>query len=239
MEKPVLSGSVAVVTGGGHGMGAATANAIAALGAEVIITGRKRDILENTAADIQKNGGRCTPMECDVRQVASVDNLARQVQEKFGRCDIVVNNAGIGTFNTPLHQLPPDQFDAVMETNLRGPYYFIRAFAPMMIEAKSGHIINISSIAAHNPVKNAAAYAATKWGLNGLSVSVAEELREHNIRVSIVCPGSTDTSMMSRSDRNKSRMLQSEDIAHVVVTLVTQSPQSFISEVIIRPTQKP
>lgn len=239
MEKPVLSGSVAVVTGGGHGMGAAIAKAIAALGAEVVITGRKRDVLESTAADIRKDGGRCTPMECDVRQITAVDTLARQVQEKFGHCDIVVNNAGIGTFNTPLHQLPPDQFDAVMETNLRGPYYFIRAFAPMMIAAKSGHIINISSIASHNPVKNAAAYAATKWGLNGLSVSVAEELREHNVRVSIVCPGSTDTSMMSRSDRNKSRMLQPEDIAHVVATLVTQSPQSFISEVIIRPTQKP
>jgi 3-oxoacyl-[acyl-carrier protein] reductase len=239
MQAPSLSGQVAVVTGGGHGIGAGIAKVLAGLGAEVVITGRKRDILESTAAEIRSAQGRCTPMECDVRQLASVDKLASRVQAKFSRCDIVVNNAGVGTFNTPLHQLAPDEFDAVMETNLHGPYYLIRAFAPMMIAAKSGHIINISSIASHNPVKNAAAYAATKWGLNGLSVSVAEELREHNVRVSIVCPGSTDTSMMSRSDRNKSRMLQPEDIAHAVATLVTQSPQSFISEVIIRPTQKP
>lgn len=234
-----LANRVAVVTGGGHGIGAAVASTLAALGAQVIITGRDLAKLESTTYEIRKNGGDCSPLECDVRRLASVEALAEQVRTRHQRCDIVVNNAGVGMFNTPLHQLTPDQFDAVIETNLRGPYYLMRAFVPLMIAGGSGHIINISSLASHNPVPNAAAYAASKWGLNGLSVSAAEELRAYNIRVSLICPGSTDTSMMSRSDRNKNKMLQPSDVAQVVEMLVTQTAQSFISEVLIRPTQKP
>jgi 3-oxoacyl-[acyl-carrier protein] reductase len=234
-----LSKQVAVVTGGGHGIGAAVASTLASLGAEVIITGRDLGKLESTASGIRKDGGRCSPVECDVRQLASVEALVEQVRTRHQGCDILVNNAGIGTFNTPLHQLAPEQFDAMMETNLRGPYYLMRGFVPLMITRGSGHIINVSSLASHNPVPNAAAYAASKWGLNGLSVSAAEELRAHNIRVSLICPGSTDTSMMSRSDRKKDKMLQPSDVAHVVEMLVTQTTQSFVSEVLIRPTQKP
>ena len=95
-----------------------------------------------------------------------------------GRADILVNNAGIGSFPGPLHQMPPDSWEQVMNTNLRGVYYCIRSFAPMMIRARSGHIVNISSLAGKNALPNGAAYAASKWGLNGLSYSVAEELRE-------------------------------------------------------------
>jgi NAD(P)-dependent dehydrogenase (short-subunit alcohol dehydrogenase family) len=131
----LLAGQVAVVTGGGHGIGSAISHHLARLGAQVIITGRNKATLETTASDIRKRGGQCMPFECDVRQLSSVESLAAHVQGTHQRCDIVVNNAGIGTFNTPLHQLPPDQFDTMMETNLRGPYYVIRAFAPMIIAA--------------------------------------------------------------------------------------------------------
>ena len=115
----------------------------------------------------------------------------------------------------------------------------IRAFAPMMIEARDGHIINISSIAGKNALPNGAAYAASKWGLNGLSYSVAEELRGHNIRVSVLCPGSTNTELSPHVGKDNSKMLQPDDIAHAVAMLVTQAPQSFVSEMILRPTQKP
>jgi 3-oxoacyl-[acyl-carrier protein] reductase len=122
---------------------------------------------------------------------------------------------------------------------LRGVFYTLRAFAAMMIAAGGGHIVNISSIAGKNPLPNGAAYAASKWGLNGLSYSVAEELRGHNIRVSVVCPGSTHTDFSPHTGKSPEKMLQPDDVAHVVAMLVTQSPQSFASEVILRPTQKP
>jgi 3-oxoacyl-[acyl-carrier protein] reductase len=109
----------------------------------------------------------------------------------------------------------------------------------MMIHAKSGHIINISSLAGKNPVPNGAAYAASKWGLNGLSYSVAEELRGYNIRVSVVCPGSVDTELSPHTGKDANKMLRPDDVAHVVGMLVTQASQSFVSEVLIRPTQKP
>jgi 3-oxoacyl-[acyl-carrier protein] reductase len=109
----------------------------------------------------------------------------------------------------------------------------------MMIRARTGHIINISSLAGKNALPNGAAYAASKWGLNGLSYSVAEELRTYNIRVSVVCPGSVDTELTPHAGKDKTKMLQPDDVAHVVSTLVTQAPQSFVSEVLMRPTQKP
>lgn len=108
-----------------------------------------------------------------------------------------------------------------------------------MIAAKGGHIINISSLASKAPLPNRAAYAASKWGLNGLTYAVAEELRPHHIRVALVCPGSTDSGFGGHDDKNASRMLQPEDIAHVVAMLVTQAPRAFVSEVLIRPTVKP
>ena len=126
-----------------------------------------------------------------------------------------------------------------MNTNLRGVYYAIRAFAPMMIQAKSGDIVNVSSIASKNPLPNGAVYAASKWGLNGLSYSAAEELRKFNIRVTVVCPGSTATELSPHEGKDPNKMLQPSDVAHVVAMIVTQSPQSFASEVVIRPTQKP
>ncbi|MGH9567131.1 MAG: SDR family oxidoreductase, partial [Candidatus Angelobacter sp.] len=177
--------------------------------------------------------------ECDVMDLNAVEKCAQWVEKTFGRTDILVNNAGIGTFGGPLHSMPPDQWDAVLNTNLRGVYYCIRSFAPMMIRAGRGEIINISSLAGKNALPNGAAYAASKWGLNGLSYSVAEELRAHNIRVSVVCPGSTNTDFGVPGGKNTSKMLQPGDVAHVVAMLATQSPQSFASEVLLRPTQKP
>jgi 3-oxoacyl-[acyl-carrier protein] reductase len=234
-----LSGQVAVVTGAGRGIGAAIACKLADLGAIALLCGRSRAQLEATANSITQAGGRAEIMECDVSDLQSVENLAGHVDRTFGRADILVNNAGIGGFGGPLHQLPPDSWDQILNTNLRGVYYCIRSFAPMMIRASSGHIINISSLAGKNALPNGAAYAASKWGLNGLTYSVAEELRAYKIRVAVICPGSVNTDLSPHAGKDSGKMLQPENVAHVVEMLVTQAPQSFASEVLLRPTQKP
>lgn len=234
-----LSSQTAVVTGAGRGIGAAIASRLAGLGATVLLCGRTRSHLQTTADAIRKDGGRAEIMECDLTVLAAVERLASHVRERLQRVDILVNNAGIGGFGGPLYELSPEEWDRILNTNLRGVYYAIRAFAPMMIQARKGHIVNISSLAGKNALPNGAAYAASKWGLNGLTYSVAEELRTHNIRVSVVCPGSVDTSLSPHAGKDKGKMLQPDDVAHAVEMLVTQAPQSFISEVLLRPTQKP
>ncbi len=247
-RQRLLTGQVAVITGAGRGIGQAVALKLAALGAHTVLCGRSRDALEQTseatqsaipAAAPQENRAECTVIECDITDLRSVEALAGQVERDFQRVDILVNNAGISGVGGPLHRLAPGDWDDVLNTNLRGPYYCIRSFAPLMIEARSGHIINISSLAGKNALPNGAAYAASKWGLNGLSYSVAEELRAHNIRVSVICPGSVHTDFSPHAGKNSEKMLQASDVAHVVAMLVTQTPQSFASEVLLRPTQKP
>jgi len=234
-----LDGKVAVVTGGGRGIGAAVTRKLASLGASTVVCGRKLSALKQTAEAIVRGGGRCEALECDVCELPAVEAMARRVEQTFGHVDILVNNAGIGGFGGPLHQLPPEQWDAVLNTNLRGVYYCIRAFAPTMMRAGGGHIVNISSLAGKNALPGGAAYAASKWGLNGLTYSVAEELRGHGIRVAVVCPGSVDTELSPHAGKDRGKMLQPDDVAHVVAMLVTQAPQAFASEVLLRPTQKP
>jgi len=234
-----LHEQVAIVTGGSRGIGAAIARRLAAMGAQVLIVGRDRAALDAIEQEITGAGHRAEACQYDVSSCSQVNSLAAFVSKEFGRVDILVNNAGVGSFGAPLHEMKPDDWDRILNTNLRGVYYCIHAFAPMMIEREYGHIINISSIASKNAVPNAAAYVASKWGLNGLSVSVAEELRNYGIRVSIICPGSTDTELRRGAHGDPVKMLQPEDVAHVVAMMVTQTTQSFASEVILRPTRKP
>jgi 3-oxoacyl-[acyl-carrier protein] reductase len=234
-----LKGKIALVTGGGRGIGAAIATKLGELGANVVVCGRSPAPIQETARKLRGAGHAAEAAVCDVRDLAAVERLAEHVERTYSRLDALVNNAGVGGFGGPLHQLPPEAWEQVMNTNLRGVYYMIRGFAPLMMRSGGRDIINISSIAGKNPLPNGAAYAASKWGLNGLSYSVAEELRAYNIRVSVVCPGSTNTELSPRQGKDASKMLQASDVAHVVAMLVTQAPQSFASEVVLRPTQKP
>jgi 3-oxoacyl-[acyl-carrier protein] reductase len=238
-EGKPLEGQVALVSGGGRGIGAAIAEKLAGMGASTVICGRTRASLEAVARSLQQRGGGCEAVECDVSDLRSVESLAERVQSTFGRLDLLVNNAGVGGFGGPLHQMPPEEWDRILNTNLRGVFYCVRSMAPLMIRGGGGHIINISSIAGKNPLPNGAAYAASKWGLNGLSYSIAEELRGHNVRVSVVCPGSTLTELSPHAGKDAKRMLKPRDVAHVVGMLATQAPESFVSEIVMRPTQKP
>lgn len=238
-ESTPLAGRVAVITGAGRGIGAAIAGKMAAMGARVVVCGRTRAALAETADRIRNSGGESTIVECDVTELDSVESLARCVDDTFGRLDILINNAGIMGPSGPLHELAPKDWDEVFNTNLRGVYYTIRSLAPLMIRSQGGHIVNVSSLAGKNALPNGAAYSASKWGLNGLSYSLAEELRARNIRVSVICPGSVNTDFSGHAGKNAEKMLQASDVAHAVAMIVTQAPQSFVSEILLRPTQKP
>ncbi|HUI82680.1 MAG TPA: SDR family NAD(P)-dependent oxidoreductase [Candidatus Binatia bacterium] len=235
-----LSGSVAVVTGGSRGIGNAIASRLATMQATVVLTGRDQARVQQAAAELTGRGHSAEGIACDVTDLASVEALGSHLRKQYGRVDILVNNAGTGGPPGLLHELSPDDWDTIFNTNLRGVYYMLRAVVPLMITAGAGHIVNISSLAGKNPLPRGAAYSASKWALNGLSYGVAEELRAQNIRVSVICPGSVNTDFSPRRHgKDTQKMLKPADVAHAVAMLVTQEPQSFISELLIRPTQKP
>lgn len=241
----LLKSQVAVVTGAGRGAGQAIAMRLAAMGAHVLLVARSAEQLNQVRDRIMQAGGSASSCPCDLTNPSAVAEFGSMVAEKHKRCDVLVNNAGIGMDGKFLHEVSPEEWDLVFATNLRGPYLMIRALAPLMIAARSGHIINISSLAGRNPLPKGAPYAASKWGLNGLTYSVAEELRQYSIRVSAIAPGSINTDFSDHagkgaaSGKDPNKKLQPDDIASVVATLVVQPPQSFISEVLMRPTQKP
>jgi len=234
-----ISGQTAVITGGSRGIGAAIAFKLAEMGARTIILGRNDEALKSVMERITAQQGSCVAKVCDVESETDVERVAREIQSQFGAPEILVNCAGVGLNGKKLWDCTAAEWERVINTNLRGVFFAIRAFAPAMMEAHSGHIINISSLAGKNPLPGGAIYAASKWGLNGLSYSLAEELRGHNVRVSVVCPGSVNTDFSSHEGRDLSKMLTPADVAHAVAMLVTQQPQSFISEITLRPTQKP
>ena len=234
-----LSGSVALVTGGTRGIGRGIAAALLKLGATAVITGRSEQKTAAASEELTVGGGHCEGIECDVRRLASVAALGDRINEKYRRLDILVNNAGVGGPASLLLDLNPENWDDIFETNVRGVFFTMRALVPLMISTGGGHIVNISSLAGKNPLPHGAAYSASKWALNGLTYSVAEELRPQNIRVSLVCPGSVDTDFGPHAGKDHGKMLRPEDVAHVVSMLVTQRPQAFVSEVLLRPAQKP
>ena len=251
MQQP-LHGQVAVFTGAARGIGEAISRTLATLGAHVVLTARDTQRLDALREEFVKAGGIATVLPCDLGNPEAVAKLGRDVERIAGRCDILVNNAGLAVIGKPLHEMPIADWTATFDLNLRAPYLLIRAFAPLMIKQKYGHIVNISSLAGKNPLPSGAAYSASKWGLNGMTYSVAEELRPHNIRVAVVAPGSvnTDFGRSSRGDdpsaprdeaaeQKAARKIQPQDVADVVAMLVQQPPNSFISEVLVRPTQKP
>ena len=168
-----LSGKVAVVTGGTRGIGRGIAGALLELGASVIITGRNGQRAAAVATELSVDSKTCEGVECDVKSLVSVAALAQHVREKYGRLDILVNNAGVGGPRSLLHELNPDNWDEIFETNVRGVFFMMRELVPLITATGGGHIVNISSLAGKNPLPKGAAYSASKWALNGLSYSVA------------------------------------------------------------------
>jgi 3-oxoacyl-[acyl-carrier protein] reductase len=233
-----LAGKVALVTGSSRGIGLAIARRLGQMGARVSICGRDPAKLDLAASMLRGEGIETLAVPADVSRADQISELVHATQQKLGPIDTLVNNAGTGVFG-PFHEFAEADWDKVLDTNLKSVFLACRAVAPEMIRRQTGHIINISSLAGKNTFANGAIYCASKWGLMGLTGSMAEDLRGHGIRVSAVCPGSVATEFPGQGRKNPSKILQPEDIAHAVEALITQSAGSFISEVHIRPTRKP
>jgi len=236
-DKP-LAGHIALVTGGSRGIGFAIANRLAILGADVAICARNETNLESAARELQNHGVRVFAAPADMMIGGEISAFIAAAREALGEFDIVVNNAGIGIF-MPGYKATEEQWDCVLDTNLKAVFLVCRAVAPGMIERRRGHIINIASLAGKNSFAGGAIYCASKWGLLGFTQSLAEDLRGAGVRVAAICPGSVATEFSPHAGKDISKLLQPEDVAHAVETLVTQAPESFISEILLRPTQKP
>jgi len=237
-KKLPLSGKVALVTGGSRGIGRAIAHCLARLGASVAICGRDRPALEKSGGEIEKLGGGTLFEVVDVTKADQIAEFVSRTESELGPISILVNNAGVGVFG-PAHEKTEADWDRVLDTNLKGVFLVSRAVAPSMIRRGSGDIINISSLAGKNTFAGGGIYCASKWGVMGLSGCMAEDLREHGIRVSVICPGSVATEFSSHVNKTPSRTLQAEDVAHAVEAIVTQGPGSFLSEMHLRPLRKP
>jgi 3-oxoacyl-[acyl-carrier protein] reductase len=232
-----LSGAVALVTGGSRGIGRAIALRLAALGSSVAICGRDATALEAVAGELQKRTARVSFHAADVTRSVDVTRLVEKTEAALGPISILVNNAGIGLFG-PAHEKSEADWDRVLNANLKSVFLVSRAVVPSMIRQGSGDIINISSLAGRNVFAGGGLYCASKWGVQGLSGCMAEDLREHGIRVSVVCPGSVATEFSGRGPKDADRVLTPDDVGHAVAMIVTQGPQSFLSEVHVRPLRK-
>ncbi len=232
-----LADKVALVTGGSRGIGRAIALKLASLGAHVAICGRDTGKLDETLATLRASGAHAEGFRADVTKASEVAALVRDAEAKLGPIAILVNNAGMGVFG-PVHEKSEEEWDRLMDTNLKSVFLVSKAVVPGMIERKNGDIVNISSLAGKNVFAGGGIYCASKWGVQGLSGCMAEDLREHGIRVSTVCPGSVATEFSGRGPKDPTKVLRPEDVAHAVAMLVTQGEQSFISEVQLRPLRK-
>jgi len=235
--KP-LDGKVAVITGASRGIGLAIARKLGEMGATLSICARDPQKLESAKNELLTMAPQVFAAPVDVTRPEQISTFIQYTQKNLGPIAILVNNAGVGWFG-PAHEATEQIWDSILDTNLKSVFLVSKAVAPGMIEQKTGHIINISSLAGKNAFKNGAIYCASKWGLLGLTESMAEDLRQYGIRVAAICPGSVATEFSPHAGKDPAKMLQSEDIAHVVAMLVTQAPRSFISEILIRPTAKP
>jgi 3-oxoacyl-[acyl-carrier protein] reductase len=233
-----LNEQIALITGSSRGIGLAIARRLGQMGARVSLCARTKADLDGAASDLRAAGIEVLAVPADVTRPDEVSRLVSETQRSLGSVDILVNNAGIGIFGPFYHQTDAD-WNSVLDTNLKSAFLTSRAVAPEMISRKSGHIINISSLAGKSSFANGAMYCASKWGLLGLTGCMAEDLRAHGVRVSAICPGTVATEFSPHAGKDPSKMLQPDDVAHAVAALVTQSPRSLISEVQIRPTQKP
>lgn len=234
-----LAGKVALVTGASKGIGFAIAEALLKSGAKVFICGRdKRDL--NQAIEWLSKFGPVEGDVCDVRSEDQVRMLVDECERRLGSLDVLVNNAGVGYFGKTVEDLSGDDFRQTLETNLNGVFYACHYAIPQMKKRGGGYIFNISSLAGQNPHPKMAAYNASKFALNGFSEALMQEVRQDNIKVSYICPGSVNTAFGgdSPSDAN-AWQLQPNDIAQMIIDLLEMPSRALPSKVEIRPSKPP
>src|ERR1700682_2778525 len=235
-----LKGKTAIVTGGTKGIGRAIADALVRSGSDVCISGRSRDEVDRVVKELEDlDEGRVTGTICDVRDYEQVKALFALAVSELGGVDILVNNAGIGIFES-VEEMSPEDFRAILETNLFGVFYCCHEVIPLMKKRGGGYIINISSLAGVNPHPRMSAYNASKFGLNGFSEALMQEVRHDGIKVSYIMPGSVNTEFGGDSPSNeKSWQLTPQGIAQVVSDLLQHDERSLPSRVEIRPSKPP
>ena len=235
-----LGGKAAVVTGSTKGIGRAIAEALARGGADVCVSARNSGEVERAVGELNElGGGRVTGAVCDVRDYEEVRAMFAHATDEFGGVDVLVNNAGVGHFGR-VEEMLPETFRAVLETNLFGVFHCCREAIPLMKRRGGGYIINVSSLAGANAHPRMAAYNASKFGLNGFSEALMQEVRHDGIKVSYVMPGSVNTAFGGdEPDESKAWQLQPEDVARVVLDLLRHDERSLPSRVEIRPSRPP
>lgn len=237
-----LQGRVAIVTGASTGMGRAIAVTLAGEGAGLAIVARGEEKLARTAAEARERGAEVLSFAGDVAEPALAPKVIAAVMERFGRVDLLVNNAGTNTFHRNLADTSVEDWHKVLGINLTGAFLFTRAVLPHMRQAGSGIVVNISSGAGLRPSAPAGvAYSASKHGLQSLTGSINAEERRHGIRACVIAPGETDTPNLDLrplppSDEARAKMLTPQDIANAVLYAVTQPPNVAVEQIVINPT---
>jgi NADP-dependent 3-hydroxy acid dehydrogenase YdfG len=237
-----LTGKVAWVTGAGSGIGQAAAIALAKDGATVVLTGRRKEVLQQTATAIRKAGGKAEVKPGDLMKAASVTKIAKDIEKKYGRCDILVNNAGLNILDRTWAKLTPAGAEQVIDGNLSSAFYCSSAVLPMMRKRKDGVLIHTSSMAGRNPSPlSGAAYSAAKHGVVAMSHTINMEECINGIRSCVVCPGEVATPILDKrpipvSKQERARMAQSEDVGDLIRYVACLPPHVTINEVWITPT---
>jgi NADP-dependent 3-hydroxy acid dehydrogenase YdfG len=244
-----LEGKVAVITGASSGIGEATAEALAAEGAAVVVAARREDRLADLVGRIEESGGRVLAAVCDVTDEGQAHGLIRKAEQEFGSVDILVNNAGVMLLSAVGKGLS-DQWRQMFDVNVMGLLYATDAAIETMKRQGSGHLVNISSVAGRKVTRDSSGvYAGTKHAVGAISEGLRQELLANNIRVTIVEPGAVATELPDHITDEDAReglsgllrleILQSEDIANAITYAVTQPPRVSVNEILIRPTQQP
>ena len=232
-----LKGQVAVVTGGTRGIGVAIARALLAEGVAVAVCGTKQSSVEGAVKDLQTLG-RVEGRVCNVGSFEEVEGFFRDVEKTFGRLDILINNAGIGFF-APVDEITPEDWRRLIEINLHGPFYCTRQAVPLMKKNGGGFIINIGSLAGKNPFAGGSCYNASKFGLNGFSEAIMLDLRQHNIRVSQIMPGSVQTDFGPFGAAGGDWKIDPAHIGDTVLHLLRTPARSLASRIEMRPSRPP
>ncbi len=233
-----LAGRAAIVTGGSRGIGLATATALRAEGADVLVCGRSRPALDEARSRIERapGPGRVAAVAADVRRHAEAERLVATAVDQLGALDILINNAGVGRF-APIGELDVDAWLETIETNLSGVFYCCRAAVPVMKRGGGGWIVNVSSLAGKHPFAGGVAYCASKAGLNALTESLMQDVRGDGIRVSCVLPGSVNTAFAGgRPSPGMDWKLAAADVARAVADLLRHPARSLPSRVELRPS---
>ena len=230
-----LDGKNALITGAGKGIGRALAIHLAKEGVNVALLARTAADLQAVADEVENEGVKAIILVADVADMQSVNTAIKSAIDCLGTIDILVNNAGIAAFGTFL-ELDPAEWERIIKVNLFGPYYTTRAVLPSMIERKAGDIINISSTAGLRGAAQTSAYSASKFGLIGLSESLMQEVRKHNIRVTTLTPSTVATELafdLKLTDGNPEKVMQPEDFAELIVSQLKLNRRVFVKDAAI------